>query len=97
MRSAKPWEPDDFKSSDFKLADATSNVRRSQMSPVFHSVRTIAPGVPLVPKPPWPVDHAASSKSDLSHSSAGLAVVYFHICGSVCDVGTSVRSLGGGS
>ena len=28
------------------------NVRRSQMSEVFHVVRTTAPGVPLVPNPP---------------------------------------------
>ena len=51
---------------------------RNQMSPVFHSVRTTAPGVPLVPNPPGPFFHAESSNSGLNQPAAGLSMVYRH-------------------
>ena len=41
---------------------------------VFHSVRTTAPGVWRVPKPPVPVFHDESSKLALNQSSAGFCV-----------------------
>jgi hypothetical protein len=46
------------------------------MSAVFHCVRTVAPGVFSVPKPPGPVFQVVSLKSGLSQSlAAGLSVV----------------------
>ena len=53
----------------------STNSRRSQMSGVFHSVRTTAPGVPWVPNPPGPSFHAEASNSGLNQSSAGACVV----------------------
>ena len=47
------------------------NSRRSQMSDVFHSVRTTAPGVPWVPKPPGPSFQAEASNSGLNQFVAG--------------------------
>ena len=64
------------------------------MSGVFHSVRTIAPGVPFVPKPPWPVFHVESSNSGFSQPSAGLSVVYRHSMACVAGVGDDRPDLG---
>ena len=52
-----------------------SNVRRSQMFDVFHSVRTMAPGVSWVPNPPGPSFQAASGKSGWNQPSAGFSSV----------------------
>jgi hypothetical protein len=52
-----------------------SNERRSQMSGVFHTVRTTLPGVLRVPKPPGPLVQVVSSKSGADQPSAGAAVM----------------------
>ena len=59
------------------------------MSSVFHSVRTTAPGVPLVPKPPGPSFQPESSKSGLNQSSAGFSNVYRQVSPRLCEVGTT--------
>ena len=51
------------------------NSRRNQISGVFHSVRTTAPGVPRVPKPALPCFHSPASKFGLNQSSGGFCVV----------------------
>ena len=62
-------------------------VRRSQMSAVFHVVRTTEPGVPTVPNPPRPLPHAESLKLVATQFDAGAAVVYFQVWPVVCEVG----------
>src|SRR5205823_12606374 len=76
-------------------ASFNSNDRRTQMSAVFHSVRTTAPGVPLVPKPPGPSFQEEVLNSGLYHPSAGAAVVKRQRTGSISEVGTMTDTFGG--
>ena len=65
------------------------------MSGVFHSVRTTAPGVPLVPKPPGPRFQDESSKSGWNQSSRRLLETCSARSGPVSrEVGTTSRVLG---
>src|SRR6187549_3696960 len=73
-----------------------SNVRRIQMSGVFHVVPTIAPGVLAVPKPPRPVAHALSSNACAIQSLAGADVAYRQSSVALRALGTMVTIAGGG-
>src|SRR6476620_9920784 len=75
----------------------SSTARRSQMSGLSHFVRTTAPGVPSVPKPPGPLFHPSSAKPGSIQPVAGLVVVYRHVCADFALVGTSVAIFGGGA
>src|SRR5690242_2892697 len=75
------------------VSEPGSKVRRSQMSLVFHVVRTTAPGVPVVPKPPGLAVQAASEKSGAYQFAGGALVVNFQSCPLSWDVGTIALKL----
>src|SRR3974390_3030024 len=81
-----------WRSFHFPLAKVNS--RRIQISAVFHSVRTTAPGVPLVPKPPGPCFHEEASKSVLNQAPVCVWVVNCHWIGSFSEVGTTMTTFG---
>ena len=70
------------------------NVRRSQMSDVLQVVRTTAPGVPDVPKPPLPVAQPLSLKPGVFQLEGGVVVVNRQLCPAVSEVGTTCVWLG---
>src|SRR5207253_3038948 len=69
--------------------------RRNQISGVLHVVRTIAPGVPLVPKPASPSFQDEASNFGLNQPSPGSLVVKSHRTGSFSAVGTTGTIFGG--
>src|SRR4051812_2336259 len=73
-----------------------SNVRRTQICEVFHSVWMMLPGGLPAPKPDCPAFHELSSNADFSQPLAGLSVVYFQVAGCVRASGRSVLTFGGG-
>src|SRR6266542_3772084 len=82
--------------SSLNLTSERVNSRRSQMSEVFHSVRTTEPGVPLEPNPPGPSRQPLASKPGSDQLAAGFSVVYRHWTGSFCEVGESMVIFGSG-
>src|SRR5438445_13808698 len=69
--------------------------RRNQMSGVLQVVRTIAPGVPLVPKPASPSFQDEAAKFALNQPSPGSLVVKSQRTGSFSAVGIIGTSFGG--
>src|SRR5258708_27733623 len=65
------------------------NFVRIQMSSVFQVVRTMAPGVPSVPKPAGPLFHLLSSYGGSIQSKVfGRSKVYDQACASFCESGS---------
>src|SRR5947209_6206610 len=79
------------------LPEGTTTSRRNQISGVLQVVRTIVPGVPLVPKPASPSFHDEDEASNfgLNQPSPGSLVVKSQRTGSFSAVGTTGTIFGG--